>query len=197
MANTSYLSLADARIFLGLAVTDADTDDALIQDFLNAAAVFLETQTGQDFAAVTETRYFDPTVDVDGRTLNLDKFLLTVTTLTNGDGNEIPEAAYVLLPRNQTAKRQIRLLPYAGASYVWRYTEDHEGSISVAGTWGITATAPEDVVQYMRRMVGMLYQQKNNARFETSAYVDGGRLVLPRGIPAFAQTVIRTYRNYL
>jgi len=127
----------------------------------------------------------------------LDKFLLTVTTLTNGDSNEIPDTAYVLLPRNDTAKTEIKLLPYAGAAYSWTYTEDHEGAISVAGTWGIAATAPEDVKQYMRRMIGMLYHEKNKARFETSAFVDGGRLILPRGIPVFAQTVIRTYRNYL
>jgi len=197
MTNTTYLSLADARVYLGMAVGDATTDDVLIQDLLNAAAVYLETQTGMNFSAVTDTRYYDPLYDTDGRTLNLDRFLLTVTTLTNGDGTEIPATAYTLLPRNQTAKRAIQLLSYSGAGYGWTYSTNHEASISVEGTWGITTAAPEDVVQYMRRMVALLYHEKNSTRFETSAYVEGGRLILPQGMPPFAHSVIRSYRNYL
>ena len=197
MGNTTYLSLANARIYLGLAVGDATSDDVLIQDLLNAAAEFLEGQTAQTFVPVTGTRYYDPTVDVTGHTLHLDTFLITVTTLTNGDGVEIPSSAYILLEPNQAAKRAIKLKEVSGVTYGWTYSTDHENAISVVGTWGLFATVPADVVQYMRRMVGLLYAERNSARFESTAYIDGGRLVLPQGVPAFAREVIRTYRDYL
>jgi hypothetical protein len=81
--------LDDVRECLG-GIQSAD-DDGYIERLITRAGAFIDDQTGRQFVAATETRYYDPTDEevVDGRFLYLDKDLVSVTTLTNGDGDEL------------------------------------------------------------------------------------------------------------
>lgn len=134
-----YCTAAELKARLDIATADT-VDDGALDILINAASRMIDQHTGRRFYATTETRYFNVP---EGRDLWLDQDLLSVTTLTNGDGTTLANTTYKLLPLNDTPKFAIHLLP----GYYW--TEDAAGNdfgvISIAGSWGYAATAPESV----------------------------------------------------
>jgi uncharacterized phiE125 gp8 family phage protein len=145
----TYSTLADFKEFLGIT---GSTEDDWLTALLTAADAAITAATGRIFTASTQTRYY-PQAAVAGATLHLDADLLTVTTLTNGDGNTIDAADFVLLPRNQQPYWALRLTGDAAWSFAGR-----ESEISVAGDWGYTTTAPADVAQVSREYAALLYR---------------------------------------
>lgn len=111
-------------------------DDALILDLLRGVCREIDNHAGQFFYPLIETRYFDVGIATVGRKLTLDRPLLAVTTLTNGDTLVVSSTQYVFEPRNANdyPKWQIRLLGSYGIS--WQYTQDPENAIALAGVWG-------------------------------------------------------------
>lgn len=110
-------------------------DDALLTQFIHEASAELIQKLGRVPMPWIQTRlidYTDETVREDERELRVDEDLLSVTTLTNGDGVAISGSNYRLLPHNRYPKRLIKLKP----DYVFTYDEDPDGAISVAGEWG-------------------------------------------------------------
>src|SRR5574340_1235085 len=102
----AYTTLADVKAYLGISVT---TDDTLLTALIPRAQTAIETYTGRKFEATTATHYFH-NEDVTGQYLYLHyDDLLTVTTLTNGNGTVIDAANYRLEPRNTSPKYAIRL----------------------------------------------------------------------------------------
>jgi hypothetical protein len=133
------------------------TDDDLVQDALEDAASYIESWTGKIFEAETDTRYYRQEA-VDWLTLYLDRDCLTVTELLEGDENatEITSANYWLLPRNAGPPyRRIELK--ADSDYSWDWTTD--GEISVTGTWGYSASAPNDIRRAAVVLAAYLYRQ--------------------------------------
>lgn len=117
--------------------TTSTTDDAFILDVIRSVCNDLAAIAGQEFVPRIQTRYYDPTRDIakhDRRTLTLDRPLLAVTTLTNGDGTAISGSSYVTNPRNETPYYSLTLLGSSGVS--WRYTTNAENALSLAGVWG-------------------------------------------------------------
>lgn len=187
----AYLTLAEAREYIGLSSGDSTADDALISSFIEAATTFINEQTSFSFESVTATRYYREE-DTYDRVLTLDRPILTVTTLTNGNGAELGSSAYWLLPRNVTPQWYIELK----SSYSWLF--DIDGWASVAGTWGYVATVPSDVKMATRELVNLLYKGKDKSTLGTaSAFVSGGSIVIREGLPPFTKQVLATYREYL
>jgi len=82
----AYLALEDLRGYLDIDIT---SDDPLLQEAIEAAQSYIESQTNRTFEAATDTRYYDRSAldRYDSRLLNLfSDDLLTVTLLANGDG---------------------------------------------------------------------------------------------------------------
>ena len=107
----SYARLTELKNDLGID-TDTTDDDVLLQAYLDEATAAIDTYTNRNFEPQTQTRYYErDALDDDRFTLIVDRDLLDVTTLTNGDSGAtpIPNTEYWLVPRNLTPKFGIRL----------------------------------------------------------------------------------------
>lgn len=118
--------------------TDSAAFDRMMYGFLLAASNLVAQYTGRTFVPVYQTRVFDALGDhINTRSLTVDADLLSVTTLTNGDGTTITADKFRLFPANAYPKGGIDLLLSGGT---WTYSTDYEGAISVAGEWGYHET---------------------------------------------------------
>lgn len=136
-----YCTLVEFNADKRITSTDA-TDDTVIEGIIEDASRLIDRTCGRTFYARTETRLYDKPED---KVLWLDDDLLTVTTLTNGDGTVIASTAYVLLPYNAPGKYAIELRPGQGA--VWQMNTtygDNLQAISVLGTWGFVSRIATD-----------------------------------------------------
>lgn len=167
---TSYATLAELKTYIndltgGVQSSFSAGEDALLQTFLNEATAEIDRQAGRHFIAVGDvetpsTRYYWPE-DVTDDVLYLDDDLMSVATLTNGDGTVIPSNGYWLQPDNTTAKSKIKLK----SSYSWDF--DTDGRIAVAGIWGFSATAPADIKRATKRLA-YFYWMKRTATGEAT-----------------------------
>lgn len=127
-----YTTIATVKAFLDITSTNS-TDDGVINDLITQTSRYIDDKTGRRFYPSVETRSFNTP---DGRELWLDDDLLSVTTLTNGDGDTIPSTEYILQPANYYPKYAVRL-KQASTYY---YETDDDGNteqvIDVLGWWG-------------------------------------------------------------
>jgi hypothetical protein len=168
------------------------TDDTTIEHFVEAASRYIDGETHRTFYGRAETHYFDaPHQD----TLFLDDDLLSVTKLTNGDGVEITNTDYILMPANRYPKFAIRLRDTS--SVVWNPTAagSMEQSIQVQGTWGYSsgsaASTPPDVQLATEQIVIAAYRRKEGQNMtSTSTVTAAGVVITPEDIPAFSRKII-------
>lgn len=184
----AYTTTSEVKAYLGITPTG---DDTLIGNLITRAAVIIDAYTGRTFEAVTATKYF--TVDdTNGQELPLWGYdLLAVTTLTNGDAVVIAGADYKLFPRNDNPKWLIRL--DESKSWAW---SDGDSEISVAGTWGYSATAPADIVHACIRLTAFLYKQKDtSADIDRPMITGDGVTIMPSGLPSDVQKLLDRYKR--
>jgi len=191
----AYIGVEDLRAYLGIGLT---TDDDLLQEAVEDAQSYIESQTNRRFEANTETRYFGRWArdDHDSRILDMGTDLLTVTTLTNGDSSStvIASTKYWLLPRNGSPPyHQIQL--YQDISDYWEW--DTDKWVSVLGTWGYSNTPPADIVRACTALAAYFYRQKDAQMFDTTAVLESGALVVPQGIPATVTRILERYKRYI
>jgi len=137
----AYPTLSQVKAYMGVSGAG---DDVPLAQILAGVVKQVESFCGRVFVAAAATRTFPvkPPYVYNGLVLNLFADLVAVTTLTNGDGDVIPAAAYYLHEPNRVPYYQVRLLPESG--YVFQ--SDGAGTaISLAGSWGYSTTCPEDV----------------------------------------------------
>jgi hypothetical protein len=131
-----YATLANLKDWLttrGGQQSYDSADDSMIEQVIEAASRYIDSETGRTFYPRVETRYYDLP---DGREIWLDDDLLTVTTLTNGDGTVLTTTYYYLYPKNRSPKWKIVMKE--SSTYSWSYDGygNTEGVITVVGTWG-------------------------------------------------------------
>ncbi len=183
---TDYCTIADVRTLAG---TSLMTDDVILATLVMRASQIVDTYTGRVFSAVTATRYYTPGVDTDGALLYLNADLLSVTTLTN-NGTVIPATGHTLHPLNAARKRYLRLK----SAYSWDAPADPEGVISVAGSWGYSATPPADVTQATARLALWLYRQRE-APFTRVGNALTGEYEIPVALPDDIKALLDPYRR--
>jgi len=150
------------------------SDDVRIEQVVEAASRWIDTKTGRRFYGETETRSFVVGEDTDGAYLYFDKPLLSITTLTNGDGNTVAATEYTTEPRNETPLTAIRLLDKS--SVVWQYADDqYEDAITVLGSWGYVSSTPPDIKDACLLLVSRLWARKD-AVFGVSGQTTIGEL---------------------
>lgn len=169
----AYVSIAEYKAYMaaltqGQPVGMSSTEDTFLSNLLSAAQQFIESETGRAFEAATETRYYDDRAVAynDPALLIVDKDLLTVTALTNGDGAAVSSGNYWLEPYNGSPKFGIRLK--TTEAWVWAV----DTRVSVAGTWGYTAAANADVKRVTCRLA-YLEQQRRTATGEVAVLGEG------------------------
>jgi hypothetical protein len=189
-----YARLSEFKAYKGLSASET-TDDRLLESFLASATKAISTYCGRTFEARTQTRYFesDALDPFDRSLLWVDDDLLTVTGLTNGDSaaTAITSSYYWLWPRNGGCFYGIRLKSTATSG--WQFDTDY--FVTVTGTWGYSATPPDDVTQACLRWTAFLYDQKDAPTYDTTAFPASGVISIPAGIPADVQKLLNPYRR--
>ena len=187
-----YVTIADLREY---AAVTANDEDSLLSDIIDQAQKIIENQVGFIFDASTDTdRTFDAVDDVEGDTLWLDQWLLSVNSITNGDGTTVTSSQYVTEPRNDGPFYAIKIR--SDASIGWVAGSYHENAITVNGEWGYSASAPDDVKWAVLRLAKFLYQGRDHAADLDRPLLTGdGLTIMPGRIPSDVQRVIDFYRS--
>jgi hypothetical protein len=124
----SYATLAEYKNFVtarGQTPTTDATDDGVIEQILEAASRFLDSQTSRWFYPRIETRYHDlpGAAQFAGVSeLDFDADVLEILTLLNGDGTSIAAAEYNLRPKNESPKYGLRIK--ANSTLIWEFDSD-------------------------------------------------------------------------
>ena len=190
-----YATLAEFKAYAKISSTDA-TDDGVIEDIIEAASRYVDRKSGRTFYARSETRYFD--MPFDSRELRLDDDLLTITTLTNGDGTAITSTYYNLIPKNATPYNAIKIKETASISWTYDSSGESEAVISVAGTWGYSATRPDDINLVCLAISQGLYKRRFGENSTGTATITAaGVVITPDDMPSWAWALLQAYRRML
>lgn len=157
-ADAKYTTLARVKELLGIDSNDT-TYDNLLDTLIEQASRTIDAYTNTRFYTPdnAETRYFD--IPADDR-LVFDSDLVSVSSVTNGDGSGISASDYVLLPANKTPKRALELKPTSGV--VWKVSSSGETLqvIQVTGFWGYSNSAPEPVRRACEALVAHWFSKR-------------------------------------
>ena len=177
-------------------VVSGKFEDAELEAAIEAASRDIDDQTGRTFFGNTATRYYVVGEDTEGSTLTLDRALLSVTTLTNGDGSTLTENThFVLLPLNEDAKHEIYLVP-SGLKQ-WSYTSDpYTDTVSVLGSWGDASSAPANIKQACLLRAAWLYKRKD-AVYGVQGTTQLGQITMRMPSDSDFWSLIAPYKRYL
>lgn len=193
MTSVMYASAAEFKAYQRITSTDT-TDDGVIDDLLGAASRLIDNITRRTFYGRVATKLYDVP---DGDTLYIeDDDLLSVTTLTNGDGTVLTTTDYILKPNNSSPKWAVKLKD--SSTYVWE--EDSSGNdeqvISILGVWGWSASPPDDIREACLQIAGSYYHRRfgENVTADTTIST-GGVVITPNDIPSSARTILVKYER--
>lgn len=187
----AYTTAALVKTYLGVSET---TDDTLLGTLITASQAMIDAYCRQTFEASTDsTRYFDPTRDVEGRTLRLDYPLCAITSVTNGDSSAVTSGQYVKEPRNGSPWYALTLK--ADAAIAWTYSSAPENAITIVGKWAYSTSAPNDIAQIAIRLSAYLYRQRTNSSDLDRAVMGASGILLPAALPKDIETLLRPYRR--
>ena len=198
---TDYCTLANVREFGKFAASDT-AHNTLIENLIDRVSALFDLDCGRVIVPNADsTHYFtlDDIADCDMEggiktgDLVLDDTLLSVTTLTNGNGDSIASSEYFLMPRSYERKSFIRIKE--ASTVAWDF--DTDGFIAVAGRWGYTASVPEDIRQAAIETVLYNFHRAGEAmkvvdRPQTSL---DGVTYHPIQWTVFAKQVLKQYRK--
>lgn len=129
MVFTPYLiTLAHLRRHRSLAAAQTD-DDVLLAEFVLQASANLITQIFRIPHPYLETKQFDY---MQSNLLNVGDDLLSITTLTNGDGTTVAPSSYNLMPLNQKPHYMVKMK----TGYSFNYIDSRDAAIEIEGEWG-------------------------------------------------------------
>lgn len=189
----AYCTPNDVIAYLGIS---SSGDNTLIADMVRHAQKAIESHTQRVFEASSDTtRNFDARRDVCDLTLYLDHDLISITTITNGDGTTVSSSNYVTEPRNYTPYHAIRLKISSGLHWEFDSNNDAEDAISISGKWAYSTSAPNDIVQACVRLASYFYRQKDAQLFDVTATPELGILTIPQGIPQDVKLLLDPYRR--
>ncbi len=191
-----YSTLAELKDYSqGLDQNTSAVDDGILEKLVESASRSIDRFTGRTFYARTETRKFD--TPTRGLTLWVDDDLLTITTLTNGDGTTIDSGDRVFLPANVTPKYAIELIGTTGISWQQSTTTNTSTqAISVLGTWGYSSSTPDDVRVACWILTNDMVQKRFGQGGEDSGSVtpDGTR-IMPAAFPGRVRDLLHSYKR--
>lgn len=178
-------------------------DDVFIEDLLSRSSREFDGDTGHWFYSDTQTRRYDVP---RGYCLKLDAPLLSVTSLTNGDGTAIAATEYDLTPFNGVHHTAIEL--HEDATTLWLMNGARvRGVIYVAGAWGYvdrTATDPASAVAIYNSKTAVLalalalYRKRYGVSVEGAATITGaGVVITPRDKSPEYWALVQVYRRLL
>ncbi len=196
-----YTDLGALKEYLGIG-TDAGTDgDWLLQQSIERAERAIDNYTRRTFVGTPGTVYYSRfyQTHLRGNDFYLDQDLHTLVSLTLGDGRTVPVDGTVpgsgsvwTEPRNAGPPYRVLRLKSAIGAYTWNTDQD----MVVAGTWGFSTVAPDDIVQATTRYAAYLYRQKDVTPNDQIGYAEGpGVQPMGRGMPDDVRYLLSPYRS--
>jgi uncharacterized phiE125 gp8 family phage protein len=193
----SYIDADDVKEYVEIT---SSSHDAMLEGLIDSAETFIESYTGRDFKADSDsTRTLDAVDDVDGVTLWLDEDLCAITTVTTnadaaGGGTALTEDTdFVVVPKNRTPYYALKML--GSSSNTWTYTDDSELGITIAGKWGYSTTPPQDIKQAMIDIVTRMYRARGGDAGEGNVILSTGVVITPAQVPVMTMKTLDTYRK--
>lgn len=185
----------------------ASTDDTLLGLCIDRAQSTIESYTNRKFEATADTtRKFTPTVAdvylgtgyggdlIDDVTLGTDYDLISITSITNGDGTALPTGQIVLLPLNTTPAWAVRIKQ--GSTYAWAYTDNPYGAVSITGRWGYSLTAPANIQQACLRLASNMYRQRDGSPDLSNAIISAdGSAIVSSAMAKDIEALLKPYRR--
>lgn len=187
-----YATLQEALDYAGIKSTDA-TDDTVLEDLIESASRFIDTETLRTFYARTETRSYDvPT----GRTLKLDDDLISITTLTNGDNTVLTTSDYFLVPANDSPKYAITLKQSSTKIWALDSNSNSEQVIDVLGSWGWASSVPKQINTVCLEIFKNAEGRRTGRNIGGVARVTGAGVVIsPANVSRMAMGIINGFRK--
>ena len=152
----AYCTASDIKSRLDITTSAYDPK---LTEFAEAVSEWIDIECklplGAFEVAADSTRYFglESISNVDGQVLRLDAPLLSITSMTNGDGSALDAAAYRLHPRNEDVKWSIHLL----SGYSWSF--DTDGEVVIEGKWGRSLFAPMPIREAAMLFAGWIFKR--------------------------------------
>lgn len=187
---TAYATVSDFRAAIGTDVNDT-ADDAYITSLLDAATNVVSLYTGRSFQPQTKTLYHDTP---NSRTLWLDDDLLSVTSITNGDGTVIASTEYTLRPLNDGPRYAVVLNRSSAIGWETDADGNPDGAIAIEGSWGYSTSVPAAIKQATLIIATAYYRARYGNDTSGPTTITPSGIILTEGaIPKSAQTILRAY----
>ena len=188
-------SYADLSEFLGQieAASHKPEDDVYIERLLERCSREFDGDTQHHFYSYTQTRRYDLP---RGLCLELDAPLLSITSLTNGDGTTIAATEYDLTPYNGPHHTALEL--HADSTTQWQPSTGARtrGVVYVNGAWGYvsrTATDPESARIVANTKTAVLALALNVYRKRYGVGTDGAATITGAGVVITPRDKSREY----
>lgn len=192
----AYPTLAECKTYIGGTGTG---QDAVIQWLLDGAVVFVEKYCGRKFVSATgQMVYVVPEypnlLGMGRRTLIVRGVdLVSVTAITNGDGEVLSSGDYRLLPRQGPPYYLIELGKASGKR--WSSGDDGLGLVAIEGTTG-SATTPGDVFYAIQELVSYLFRARSSgAAGAVTTATREGLVIKPGEFPPHVLAILENYRR--
>jgi hypothetical protein len=194
----AYITLEEAKAYLGIGEDDTDDDELLEGQLIPAVQSWIDSHCNRVFEADADTdRPFSASHDVEGLTLYLDADLAQIASITNGDGNTLPNGSYTYEPRSGGPIYAIHLK--AGSGLVWTWDDDPDDAITVRGRWAYSIGPPDIVKQAARRLVHFAYKQKDTGTGGNDSGVTrtspDGVVIFPTAMPKDVIAMLKPLRR--
>jgi len=175
--------------------TDA-SDDAMIEDIIEAVSRYIDRETGRHFYSASETRYY---TSIESDTLYIDDLSTATGFLlyTDDDGDRTYENTwastdYDLLPLNAETDgfpfTMVETTP--NGSYTFPGTKK---GVKITGTFG-WAAVPDDIKIVCLMIAQNLYTKRSGQQSGGTVEVTAAGVVIrPEDVPPFARTLLTRY----
>jgi len=185
----------------------ASTDDTLLSLCIDRAQSTIESYTNRLFEASADTtRKYTPIIDrigsgmgfqgslMDDYAIDLDFDLISITSITNGDGSNVPTASVITLPLNFTPAYAVRIKQASG--YFWTYTGSPEASVSITGRFGYSLTPPANIVQATLRLASQMYRQRDGSPDLGNSIISAdGSTIVTSAMSRDIEALLKPYRR--
>jgi len=175
------------------------SDDAVISTLIFGVSAYIDHMTGRSFGTETVARTFSG--NGSNRIfirppLTAAPTLVRVRSNTGDAWRTVPAADIRLMPEGRATGEPILWLEIGntptGADYAFPASDL---TVEITGTWGRT-TVPDDIREACIETVVNLYRARGSAGSDMEVGVGGTYMPdIPKAIPAFAYTVLRSYKR--
>ena len=186
---TAYCTANDIAQALNIAGTQ---DDGWLTTLADSASAWVDAHCAVPsggFAVATDSvRSFDACALEDG-VLRLDVPLVSLTSLTNGDGTAINKATVRLYPLNGPHYWSIHMLSTGPG---WQWVTD--GLYTVTGKWGWSTTVPTPVKEATVMLAAWMYKRYQAGLQDAANNAEIGQMMYSERMPKQVVALLAPFR---